>query len=86
MPGIPIGAPSTVVVADEDDEPEVEAATAPLDPPAVVVIVSLSPLGKVLPSRSLVAAPRRVKGFVNALSKKAPDEAPLEANRFSAVP
>lgn len=37
-------------------------------------------------SRSLVAAPNKENGFVIALSNQAPEEAPPEAIRFSAVP
>jgi len=52
----------------------------------VVVVVDAEPLGKELDNRSLVAAPNSENGFVIALSNQAPEEAPPEAIRFSAVP
>lgn len=70
-----------------------EAAAPPPEPTAavsssteVVVVVEAEPLGNELVSRSRVAAPNSENGFVMALSNQAPDEAPPEAIRFSAVP
>lgn len=53
--------------------------------PTVAVVSEASP-GNELDSRSRVAAPKRESGFVNALSKNAPEEAPPDAIRFSYVP
>lgn len=61
---------------------EVEAES----PLTEVVEVVVAPLGNELVNKSLVAAPSSVNGFVIALSNQAPDEAPPDAMRFSAVP
>lgn len=72
----PLPSAPSVVVELEDAAP----------PSPTVVVVDAEPLGNELVSRSLVAAPNREKGFVIALSNQAPDEAPPDAIRFSAVP
>ena len=69
----------------------VEAAAPSVPEPASpssteVVVVSVESLGNELVSRSRVAAPNNESGFVIALSNHAPEDAPPEAIKFSAVP
>lgn len=52
----------------------------------VVVVVVAEPLGNEVLRRSRAEAPNSVSGFVMALSNQAPEEAPPDAMRFSAVP
>lgn len=76
-------APAPTPEPPSTDVDAVEAA--PVSPETVVVVVA-EPLGNELVNKSLVAAPNNENGFVIALSNQAPDEAPPDASKFSAVP
>lgn len=84
-----VAAPAEPAVEAAELPPATEAVPAapPLAPSStVVVVVVAEPLGNEVLRRSRAEAPNRVKGFVMALSNQAPEEAPPEAIKFSAVP